>query len=195
MFLFHTCVKIGLLSYISVKAMYAKSLIATLSSLIAIAYTVPGATQNAPEQSATIRQVDRRFNISFEPRPCQRSSSTRVTCDVIVTNFTDTHRQISFGAGYDSYETRLVDTDGNVYTASSLQFNQYQRASERALIELAPGVPTRLAFNFRVPQTISNLSVLDLGYRVTGRIDTTARLSLPNIGTITSNSAQKKSDK
>jgi hypothetical protein len=173
--------------------MYAKNLVASamFASLMAIAYTPPGATQNAPQQS-TARQVDKRFNITFEPRACQRASSTRVNCDVLVTNFTDSHRQISFGAGFKGYQTRLVDTEGNVYPASSLQLNQFQRAQERVLIELAPGVPTRLSFSFRVPQRINDLAVLDLGYRVVGRIDTTDRISLPNIGAITSSSAQNK---
>ena len=174
--------------------MHAKSLIASavLSSLIAIAYTPPGATQNTPVQS-TARQVDRRFNISFEPRGCQRISSSRINCEVLVTNFTDLHRQVSFGADYQAYQTRLVDNEGNVYSASSLQLNQFQRGKERVLIELAPGIPTKLSFGFRVPSRINELSVIDLGYQVIGRVDTTARITVPNIGAITSNNAQRKS--
>lgn len=175
--------------------MHAKSLIAgaLFTSLIAIAYTPPGVTQNTPVQQSTARQVDRRFNISFEPRGCQRISSSRVNCEVLVTNFTDLHRQVSFGADYQAYQTRLVDNEGNVYSASSLQLNQFQRGKERVLIELAPGIPTKLSFNFRVPSRINELSVIDLGYQVIGRVDTTARMTVPNIGAITSNNAQRKS--
>ena len=100
--------------------------------MIAIAYTPPGATQNTPVQS-TARQVDRRFNISFEPRGCQRISSSRVNCDVLVTNFTDSHRQVSFGANFPAYQTRLVDTEGNVYSANTLQLNQFQGAKKRLM--------------------------------------------------------------
>ncbi|BAZ17030.1 hypothetical protein NIES4071_89080 [Calothrix sp. NIES-4071] len=182
--------------------MHAKNLAKNLivgtlfTSLIAIGYTSPGATQNIPVQNtpaqSTARQVDRRFNISFEPRGCQRTSSSRVTCEVLVTNFTDSHRQISFGADYQAYQTRLVDSEGNVYSANSLQLNQLQRGTQRVLIELAPGIPTRLSYNFRVPSRINELLVIDLGYQVIGRIDTTARITLPNIGAITSNNAQRK---
>jgi hypothetical protein len=171
--------------------MHVKSLIsvAFASSLIASFAYLPQLIAQTPQQP-TARQVDRRFNISFEPRSCQRANTT-VNCDVVVTNFTDTHRQVSFGVGYQAYQTRLVDAEGNVYTANGLQLNQYQRARERVLIELAPGIPTKLSFNFRVPQKINELSALDLGYQVIGRIDTTSRLTMPNIGSITTTNAQK----
>ncbi|MBF2063724.1 MAG: hypothetical protein IGS39_04750 [Calothrix sp. C42_A2020_038] len=172
--------------------MHVKSLIrlAALSSLFAgFAYIPQGIAQNAPEQS-TARQMDRRYNMTFESRGCQRSN-LRVICDVIVTNFTDSHRQVSFGVRYAGYQTRLVDNAGNVYTANALQLNQYQSARERILIELAPGIPKRFSYSFRVPQGISELSAIDIGYQVIGRVDTTARITIPNIGNITATNAQK----
>jgi hypothetical protein len=173
--------------------MYGKNLIAGafVASLVATAYALPVAAQETQQQSAT-RQVDRRYNITFEPRACQRASRSRVNCEVLVTNFTDSHRQISFGARYEGYQTRLVDTEGNVYLTDSLQLNQFQKAKERVLIELAPGVPTRLSFSFKVPEKVNTIATLDMGYKVIGKIDTTDRISLTNIGAITSNSSQKK---
>ncbi|MEA5571687.1 hypothetical protein [Calothrix sp. UHCC 0171] len=135
---------------------------------------------------SSIKQVDRRYNISFDYRGCQRTQrNARVTCEVIATNFNNNHIRVSFGARNVQYQTRLVDNSGNVYTSGSLQLNQYD-SQDKILTDLAPGIPTKLVFNFRVPEQVTQLSALDLGYLTVGRVDTINRITLSNLGAIAS---------
>lgn len=165
--------------------------VSKLLSLAAISSLVFTNVTNAPQVSAQLtpqqptqnRQVDRRYNLSFEYGGCQRAS-TRVVCNVLVTNFTDSSRKISFGANYEDYQTRAIDAQGNLYIANSMQLNQYQKAKERVLIDLPPGIPTKLAFNFRIPPQISELAAIDVGYLNISRVDTIGRITISNLGSI-----------
>ncbi len=142
------------------------------------------AAQTPSGQSSSIKQVDRRYNISFEYKGCQRAKrKASVACEVIATNFNDNYLKISFGARNEQYQTRAVDNLGNVYTSGSLQLNQYD-SRDKILTDLAPGIPTKLTFNFKIPQQVTELSALDLGYLTVSRIDTVGRISLSNIGAI-----------
>jgi hypothetical protein len=143
--------------------------------------------QTTPEQPAQNRQVDRRYNLSFEYRGCQRASR-RVICNVVVTNFTDTYRKVSFGADYKDYQTRAIDTQGNVYVAEGLQLNQLQKGKERVLIDLPPGIPTKLTFNFRIPPQVADLAAIDVGYLTISRVDTIGRITISNLGNISTQS-------
>ncbi|NJL63128.1 MAG: hypothetical protein HC903_16470 [Methylacidiphilales bacterium] len=150
------------------------------------------AAQTPSGQSSQVKQTDRKYNITFEYRGCQRArSNTKVTCEVIATNFNDNYLKISFGARNEQYQTRAVDTLGNVYTSGSLQLNQYD-SRDKILTDLAPGIPTKLTFNFKIPEQVTELSALDLGYLTVSRIDTVGRISLPNIGAIASANSTKK---
>jgi hypothetical protein len=157
--------------------------IAAVSGLVFTITNTQTTAQTTPAQSSQNRQVDRRYNLSFEYRGCQRAN-TRVVCDVVVTNFTDASRKVSFGADYQDYQTRAIDTQGNVYVASGLQLNQLQKGKERVLIDLPPGIPTKLAFNFRIPAQITELAAIDLGYQTIGRVDTIGRITISNVGSI-----------
>jgi hypothetical protein len=142
------------------------------------------AAQTPSEQSSSIKQVDRRYNISFEYKGCQRAkSNTRVACEVIATNFNENYLKVSFGASNKQYQTRAVDNFGNVYTSGSLQLNQYD-SRDKILTDLPPGIPTKLTFNFKIPKQVTELSALDLGYLTVSRVDTVGRISLSNIGAI-----------
>ncbi|AFZ03291.1 hypothetical protein [Calothrix sp. PCC 6303] len=157
-----------------------------------VANISPVFAQSTSGQSSQAKQVDRRYNLSFEYRGCQRAN-TRVTCDVVVTNFSDINRQVSFGASFPDYRTNVLDSAGNLYTSSSIQTNSYQQGKDKALINLAPGIPTKLTFNFRIPIQITELTALDLGYRNITQIDTFGRITIPNIGNIsTTTAAQNK---
>ncbi|BAZ38189.1 hypothetical protein NIES4101_41250 [Calothrix sp. NIES-4101] len=151
----------------------------------------PVAAQTSSGASA-IKQVDRKYNISFDYRGCQRAkSNARVVCEVIATNFSNNHIKVSFGARNVQYQTRLVDNSGNVYTSGSLQLNQYD-SQDKILTDLAPGIPTKLVFNFKVPEQVTQLSALDLGYLTVGRVDTINRITLSNLGAIATASTAKK---
>jgi hypothetical protein len=157
-----------------------------------IAYISLVSAQSTPGKSSQSRQVDRRYNLNFDYRGCQRSG-TRVSCDVVVTNFSDINRQVSFGASFADYRTNVVDPDGNLYTASSIQTNSYQQGKDKARVDLAPGVPTKLTFNFKIPTATTELTAIDLGYRHTTQIDTLGRITIANIGSIgTATSSSKK---
>jgi hypothetical protein len=157
-----------------------------------IAYISSVSAQSTSGQSSQAKQVDRRYNLSFEYRTCQRAN-TKVACDVVVTNFSDINRQVSFGANFADYRTHVVDPDGNLYTASSIQTNSYQQGKDKARVDLAPGVPTKLTFNFKIPTQITELTAIDLGYRNITQIDTLGRITIANIGNIsTATTAQKK---
>ncbi|WP_158224881.1 hypothetical protein [Brunnivagina elsteri] len=150
------------------------------------------AAQTPSAQSSAIKQTDKRYNITFEYRGCQRAKSkTQVVCEVIATNFNDNYLKISFGARNEQYQTRAVDNLGNVYTSASLQLNQYD-SRDKIQTDLAPGIPTKLTYNFKIPEQVTELSALDLGYLTVSRIDTVGRISLSNIGAIASASTAKK---
>lgn len=136
-----------------------------------------------PETSASKRQLDPRTNISFESQGCTRRGNV-VTCEVISTNFNNMHRRVHFGASFEKYPTRVVDPKGNVFVARSVNFNNVQRGSDRVTIDLAPGVPTRLVFLFQIPQTITEISAIDIGYLAISRIDVLSRTTLTNVGSI-----------
>jgi hypothetical protein len=148
--------------------------------------------QSTSQQSSQTKQVDDpRYKLKFEYRGCQRSN-TRVACDVVVTNFSDINRQVSFGASFPDYRTHLIDSSGNLYTSSSIQTNSYQRGQDKALIDLAPGIPTKLTFNFKIPTQITELAAINLGYRHITQIDTLGRITIPDIGNISATTAQSK---
>jgi hypothetical protein len=165
----------------------------TCVQMVAPTIIVSKAVAQTPSgQSSSIKQVDRRYNISFEYKGCQRAKNkTRVACEVIATNFNENYLKVSFGASNQQYQTRAVDTLGNVYTSGSLQLNQYD-SRDKILTDLAPGIPTKLTFNFKIPEQVTELSALDLGYLTVSRVDTIGRISLSNIGAIASASTAKK---
>ncbi len=167
--------------------------IATLVSLIFtnVTTTTQAFAQTTPQQSTQNRQVDRRYNLSFESRGCQRANN-RVICDVVVTNFTDASRKVSFGADFQDYQTRVIDTQGNVYIASGLQLNEIQKGKEKVLIDLPPGIPTKLAFNFRIPKQVTELTAIDLGYLTISRVDTVGRITISSLGSISTQSNTAK---
>jgi uncharacterized lipoprotein NlpE involved in copper resistance len=166
--------------------------VSILSSFIlgSIANISSVSAQSTSEQA---KQVDDpRYQLKFEYRGCQRAN-TKVTCDVVVTNFSDINRQVSFGASFPDYRTHVIDPAGNLYTSSSIQSNPYQQGKDKALIDLAPGIPTKLTFNFKIPTQITELTALNLGYRNITQIDTFGRITIPNIGNITAaTTAQRK---
>lgn len=146
--------------------------------------------EQTPEQTSSKRQLDPRTNISFESRGCMRKG-TRVTCEVIATNFNDIHRTVRFGASYENYQTRAIDPTGSVFVANSVQFNDVQRGRDRITTDLAPGIPTKLVYSFRIPQEIKEVSVIDVGYLAISRIDVLGRTTLPNVGAISTSTASK----
>jgi hypothetical protein len=148
-------------------------------------------TETPAQSSSQIRQVDRRYNISFEYKGCQRRGSTRVACEVVATNFSNNHLKVSFGARDEQYQTRAVDSVGNVYTSRGLQLNQYE-SRDKILTDLAPGIPTKLTFNFKIPEQVTELSALDLGYLTVSRVDIIGRITLANIGAIAGANTAKK---
>jgi uncharacterized lipoprotein NlpE involved in copper resistance len=165
-----------------------------LSSFIlgSIANISAVSAQSTSGQSNQAKQVDRRYNLSFEYRGCQRAK-IRVTCDVVVTNFSDINRQVSFGASFADYRTHVIDPAGNLYTSNGIQTNSYQQGKDKALIDLAPGIPTKLTFNFKIPTQVTELTAIDLGYRNITQIDTFGRITIPSIGNISAaTTAQNK---
>lgn len=167
--------------------------VAAVSSLVfTITNTIKATAQTTPEQSSQNRQVDRKYSLSFEYRGCQRAKNN-VVCDIVVTNFANTHQKVSLGARYKDYQTRATDTQGNVYISEGLQLNSYQKGQERVLIELPPGIPTKLAFGFRIPPQVTELAAIDLGYMTVSRVDTIGRITISNIGGILTQSNPVKS--
>lgn len=166
-----------------IQALKLIGVVAVSSLVFTITNTEKAAAQTTPEQPSQNRQVDRRYNLSFENRGCQRARNN-VVCDIVVTNFANTHQKVSLGARYQDYQTRATDTQGNVYISEGLQLNSYQKGQERVLIELPPGIPTKLGFNFRIPPQVTELTAIDLGYMTISRVDTIGRITISNIGSI-----------
>jgi hypothetical protein len=168
--------KVGILSLI---------LGAELSSthLVLASPQVAQIPQISQGQDVPAQQIDRRFGISFESRGCQRAKTT-VICDVAVTNRGRTHRQIRFGAREEQYQTNVTDTNGNVYVAQRVQLNELERNERRIFTELAPGITSKVRFSFRIPEQVTQLNAIDVGYETLGITDLIGRITVPNLGTV-----------
>jgi hypothetical protein len=153
----------------------------------------PQVAQIAQGQDVPTQQLDRRYNIVFESRGCQRVKTT-VICDVAVTNRSRTHRQIRFGASHEYYQTNVTDTNANVYVAQRVQLNELERNQGRIFTELAPGITSKVRFSFRIPEKVTQLNAIDVGYETLGVTDLIGRITVSNLGTIEvlSNTANSK---
>jgi hypothetical protein len=148
-----------------------------------ISVSLPQAVAQRTSRETLVAQsvVNEENALKFESRGCQRTKPTQVSCDVLITNIGKERQTLRFAVSpnYDPVRTNAIDANGTVYTGGEY-FN----------ISLAVGIPTKVTSTFEIPQEITNLAALDVGYLNNGGSYT--RTAIPNIGTITSNSASTK---
>jgi hypothetical protein len=145
--------------------------------------------QQIPTKTLAPQAVDENYKLKFESGGCKRTGRTEVICDVIVTNLSDKREKVFFTGNVNvkNYLTSAIDTSGTVYSTILAQSGANKSSTSGAFYfptDIAVGIPTKVIFTFNIPQEITQLSALDVGYR----IDTTAkRIALTNIGTIATN--------
>jgi hypothetical protein len=146
--------------------------------------------QKTPEKILISQALDKEVDLKFESPGCKRIEATKVTCDVVVTNVGNTRQEITVSGRNDrGTTTNAIDPSGTVYAAtqaksaaniSSLTKSSYFKVS------FAPGIPTKITFDFDIPKEINKLSALDLGYG--GKIFE-KRIAIPNISIASSSTS------
>ncbi|MBW4644685.1 MAG: hypothetical protein KME23_17125 [Goleter apudmare HA4340-LM2] len=163
-----------------------------------ISVSLPQAVAQRTSRETLVAQsiVNEENALKFESRGCQRTKPTQVSCDVLITNIGKERQTLRFAVSpnYDPVRTNAIDASGTVYTAQTIQsgagLTGGSKGGEYFNISLAVGIPTKVTSTFEIPQEITNLAALDVGYLNNGGSYT--RTAIPNIGTITSNSASTK---
>ncbi len=137
--------------------------------------------------------VDEKSNLKFESRGCRRTKPTQVNCDVLITNTGNERQSLKFTAEFDYMQkTKAIDSSGTVYPVQIVQSGaDVSRvgvsngwACNCFTVSLAPSIPTKVTFTFEIPQDVTDLAALDLGYDG----GSNNRTAISNIGTITSQS-------
>ncbi|MDZ8109352.1 MAG: hypothetical protein RM338_27505 [Nostoc sp. DedQUE12a] len=163
-----------------------------------ISVSLPQAVAQRTSRETLVAQsvVNEENDLKFESRGCQRTKPTQVSCDVLITNIGKERQTLRFAVSpnYDPVRTNAIDANGTVYTAQTIQsgagLTGGSKGGEYFNISLAVGIPTKVTSTFEIPQEITNLAALDVGYLNNSRNYT--RTAIPNIGTIKSNSASTK---
>ncbi|OKH44131.1 hypothetical protein NIES2101_28865 [Calothrix sp. HK-06] len=169
---------------------------AVATSILSI--SLPQAVAQRASRETLVAQsvVDDKMELKFESRGCQRIKATQVSCDILVTNIGKERQTLRFAVSpnYDPIRTNAIDASGTVYTAQTIQSGSGltggSKGGEYFNISLATGIPTKITSTFEIPQEITNLGALDVGYLNNGGGYT--KTAIPNIGTIASNSASTK---
>jgi hypothetical protein len=138
--------------------------------------------QKTPNKILISQALDEEVDLKFESPGCKRIGATKVTCDIVVTNVGNTRQNINVSGRNDGGTvTNAIDPSGTVYAAtqaksgsdiSSLTKSSYFKVS------FAPGIPTKITFDFEIPKEINKLSALDLGYAAKFL---EKRIAIPNI--------------
>jgi hypothetical protein len=144
--------------------------------------------------------VDEEVNLKFESRGCRKTKTTQVTCDVLVTNLATQRQGIRFSVSNSAIpNTNAIDSSGTVYpvqrTESGASFSDLVVSDGSACgcftVNLASGIPTKVTFIFEVPQDVTELAALDIGYwwyKDSSSSGVSHRTAVSNIGTIASQS-------
>ncbi|MBA3924108.1 MAG: TIR domain-containing protein, partial [Nostocaceae cyanobacterium] len=76
----------------------------------------PAIKQKSQQTTLEPQSVDEEGKLKFEAHNCYRTSSTKVVCDVLVTNSSNKRQDILFtGNASENWVTNAIDTSGNVY--------------------------------------------------------------------------------
>ncbi|MHC5597867.1 MAG: hypothetical protein ACYTXC_18340 [Nostoc sp.] len=139
-------------------------------------------TQKSQEKILVSQSVDEDTNLKFESRGCYRTKSTKVICDVLVTNLGNTRPKIEFGGPADYKPlTNAIDSSGTVYAINEIIAGGSSTKNTVSL-SFAPGIPTKLSFVFEIPAQVTELTALDVALLTTVH----KRITLTNIGAIAS---------
>jgi hypothetical protein len=147
-------------------------------------------TQKSLDKFLIAQSVDEDTNLKFESRGCYRTKSTKVICDVLVTNLGNTRPKILFGAT-DTYKplTNAIDSSGTVYATNEVIAGG-SSTKYKVDLEFAPGIPTKVSFIFEIPPQVTELTALDVGYGkwINSMQTAPKQIALTNIGAIASQS-------
>ncbi|MGG6269887.1 hypothetical protein ACQ4M3_26560 [Leptolyngbya sp. AN03gr2] len=130
----------------------------------------------------------------FDFQGCQRPKrGGSVLCNFLVTNLSAGDRWLSVGGGYTG--SRIIDSSGNGYTDVLARVGtgapQMYNTSEETLVA---GVPTKLTMELRIPQEVTNFSLLEVAYNSK---EGNSSIQLRNVsvnGARTTNSASSRND-
>jgi len=105
-------------------------------------------------------------NFEFALQECKKAG-TQVTCSLLVTNLVD-DRDLSLDAHpYSGGITRLFDTNGNVFNASSARLGKQEGVQPS--LRLILKIPTRAAVSFeKVASDTNGIALLDVGFVANG---------------------------
>ncbi|HEY9617556.1 MAG TPA: hypothetical protein V6C64_11975, partial [Microcoleaceae cyanobacterium] len=144
--------------------------------------------------------VDEEVNLKFESRGCRKTKTTQVTCDVLVTDLANQRQGIRFSVSNSAIpNTNAIDSSGTVHpvqrTESGASFSDLVVSDGSACrcftVSLASGIPTKVTFIFEIPQDVTELAALDIGYwwyKDSSSLGVSHRTAVSNIGTIASQS-------
>lgn len=167
------------------------------------ANSIPQAVAQKLPREILIAQsaVDEEVNLKFESRSCRRTKTTQVTCDILVTNLATQRQGIRFSVSNSAIpNTNAIDSSGTVHavqrTQSGASFSDLVVSDGSACgcftIDLASGIPTKVTFTFGVPQEVTELAALDIGYwwyKDSYSSGVSRRTAVSNIGAIISQSS------
>ena len=131
-------------------------------SYLPIVTAAPGIVAGAVKQSKgeTVIEQD---NFKFELQRCQRGGQG-VTCQFLIANIGDADRKLELmGDSNAGNKSRIFDFSGNEYGAKSSQLGESANkiAAGTTLIR---GIPVKGSIQFELPQQITRLAVLEVGY-------------------------------
>jgi hypothetical protein len=139
--------------------------------------------------------VDEDVNLKFEAQSCQKTGTTEVTCDVLITNLDAQSRQeIKLSVNADSVpNTDAIDSSGTVYPAQRAEsgsgFSDVEEPNGSVCgcfaVNLASDIPTKITFVFEIPQEVTELAALDVGYLLSAS-GATRKTAIPKVGAIAS---------
>lgn len=147
--------------------------------------------QQPPEKLLIAQSaVDEEAKLKFDSRGCRRTKAQQVTCDVLVTNLATQRESIRLSVG----SSDAIDTSGTVYpvqrTHSGANFADIAITNGTACgcfaMNLASGIPTKVTFIFEIPQDVTELTALDIGFERPQPLWVGRRIAVSNIGRIAS---------
>ncbi len=125
-------------------------------------------------------ETDEEYGFKFRLQNCNRSGKT-VVCNVLGTNLKSENQEIWISWST-SVRSRVVDSSGNQYVAKQAQIGQsIAKDGEILSANLITGIPTKLIYSFDIPPEVTNLAVIEVNYRMSGKSSEDRKVAIRDI--------------
>ncbi len=138
-----------------------------MSATVALSY-LPMVNANSIKVAQGLKQskaeeTDEEYGLKFRLQDCKRGGKT-VICNVLATNIKNEDHRILIGW---NSRGRAIDSSGNEYIEKQTKVgSSIVKDGGIQDINLIRGIPTKISYNFEIPQEVTKIAALEVNYLV-----------------------------